>query len=241
MPDVPGETSNQVGVDRMNFLITGAERSGTTFLGRSIGKCPGVEYFREAFNPCYRRYGNERVWNSADLHALERILDHPCSGVKVLYNHGFPAIWDRLASERKLRVVHMVRDDMIEQWASTNVMMRTGRAIFFQGEPEIEIEPFALDPVQAEERFRDVFFWRDRIRSMFGGHAYLEIRFEDLFAAGTIESAFAFLGLEYRDEYRVNTVPTPRKPARELVTNYSEIEVALERVRIARRLEGRCC
>lgn len=47
------------------ILVTGAHRSGSTWVGRVLAKCPGVGYLHEPFNPLYPSYQNAPIdcWN----------------------------------------------------------------------------------------------------------------------------------------------------------------------------------
>jgi hypothetical protein len=196
-----------------------------------------AEYLDQRFRSiplyCEFRLSGPRLRPFRVFHYLERVLaDAGSVGFKLMYSNlvQFPEVWV-WAVLRRLRVVHLVRENHLDVAISSAVRFATRTVHRVAGEPEpppvqIRLDPGALLRSMRRSR-RSLSLARKLLRwSPLPSH---EVRYEALTADNrAFEAVCRFLEMTLRDcvpESRLQKVFT--RSHREILLNYQEIRAAL--------------
>lgn len=248
------------------FIVLTTPRSGSTWFIDVLSGFPGTTAYTELFLP-RRKPREERAmsWRTADY--LDRTLrgrplfcetspgltGRPFSvvaylndvyrqpgavGFKVMYSNlvRYPELW-AYAVARRLRVVHLVRSNLLDVVVSERVS-RTSRTVHrVAGEPAVAIEPVWIDPAEAVAEVRHMHRRLRSMRAILGVCAMprLEVEYE---AVARDPDGFGpicdFLSIE-----RMEPVPASwleklvKQPAAEVIGNHGEVARALDAAGLA--------
>jgi hypothetical protein len=153
------------GGDYTRFIILSGARTGSTVLAQALNSSPDIICFREVFNYTLNAidYSVDGYDNGSAEDLARRTRDpiaflrerifchHPdkvkAVGFKFHYLHfwGFPGLWEALAEDTQLRVLHLKRHNLLRMLLSLRIAESTG---VWQQEPG---RPFAKAAGQAKE------------------------------------------------------------------------------------------
>ncbi len=160
------------------FVVLTHPRTGSTLLARALNSHPRITCFGEVFN-WVLTYVNFTVEgydesNADDLNLRnkdpvaflqERIFCQPpgmssAVGFKLHYSHcsppwGFPTLLDYLAQDKEIRIVHLLRRNMLKSLASEKIATMTGRYMHVRAAARLRSIPKAfIHPVTALKKAR---------------------------------------------------------------------------------------
>ena len=223
----------------MNYFITCPPRSGSSYLGELLG-LNGLPYYNELFTPeiCRRRH----IWprnldEGLNRQVIDQVVSVPNAGFKMPYNQSQPGVYADIQRRPFFKIIHIIREDVLEQMASWFFLQRfgvskatsDGRLYGTDGKEaqRPQAPRLRIEPEEAREHFRAMC--RMRWLSWFlyhETHEYIEIHMRDIFTPEGEETVLRFLGLYIRPRYikRPNHVQTPRPMARDLISNFDELQ-----------------
>jgi hypothetical protein len=130
------------------ILVTGAHRSGTTWVGRMIARSPAVRYIHEPFNPdafepgiCAARFEREFTYVCAENAASYQNDLRRCLELRYRFGHAIPAIRTLSHAVRSLRDSGRFA---ISRWRRARPLMKDPHAVF---SAEWLEETFGMDVV----------------------------------------------------------------------------------------------
>jgi LPS sulfotransferase NodH len=222
------------------FVVLGHGRTGSNLLHAAMRQHPRVRVFGELFHDSEEKRAQ---WPAAGLYwhtgedpvpFLERTAYAPspngeilAAGFRIFYYHSKTdrRVWEYLADEDAVRVIHLSRRNLFETLVSRRVALLTGewKRTASDAAPS-PIEPFEIDPDACREYFDSITRYRAWARTHFAGHPMLELFYEDLVAdfQPTLDRVFRFLGVD-PVQTRMVYEKQARIPAREQVANYAHL------------------
>lgn len=154
-------------------------------------------------------------------------------GFKIFYHHAHdtPAAekaWDYLFEHREIKVIHLVRRNLLESFLSLQIALQTDEWTRAMGEvtPRRELPPQHLTVAECAEYFADIERQREWARSCFRHHQLLEIEYERdicLNFQDTIHRIQAFLDIPCLDAQQFLEKQALHKPWQK-ISNYSELK-----------------
>jgi hypothetical protein len=158
-------------------------------------------------------------------------------GFKISYEHGrtcaaASTAWKYLRGERGIRIVHLVRQDLLKAWISFEVAERSGvwtRTPWEAGPSPVP--PFRIDPHRIACFFRRIERGRAWTRRAFRSHPFMEVEYESGICAnfeGTLDRVFDFLGVP----------PLPVRPPLAKQAVLPPCRQVLNLVELSRHFEG---
>lgn len=233
---------SQTGYTR--FIVLTSARSGSSLLIQSLRSHPGVVAFGEILGPGNvwfnvagfpsRHRGLKRFRNREPLRFLDACVfrGYPAGteavGFKVFCSHleepRFGPVADHLRGMRGLRVVHLVRGNLLRAYLSEVIRSKTGVGwIHAEGErTSVSVE---LDPDDCEAYFTRERELHDRYGRLFATRDVLDIGYEELVAdyASVTASLQRFLGVEPQ-ALSSPTIRQQVRPLPEVIANYADLE-----------------
>jgi LPS sulfotransferase NodH len=236
------------------FLIVCTARTGSNLLVRSLNRPPRVRCFGEvaklsyptegaAFTPFERLTGRaaEDLARAQQGDVVRFIFDTvyalpaPTVGFKLFYEHcrepERAPLWDRLAADRSLRVVHLTRDAAFDLYVSLLYAQRTDQ--WFTRHDDADGRPNDSEDMDVDVDHCRRFLLRYRqsraaAAALFSAHPYMEIDYADLDddLAGALTRVRRFIGAP---DPREDRVPLRKQSAREAaakVRNYQAVKAA---------------
>ncbi len=243
------------------FIVLTTPRSGSTWFVDVLSQLPGTTAFTELFLPRRKpRADRSLSWRTAEyldqnLRGVELFCElgpeigmRPWSvvaylnalyrrpgavGFKVMYSNlvRYPELWAYVVA-RRVRVVHLVRRNLLDVVVSERVGEATRTVHRLAGEPEVAIDPVHIDPADLVRRIRRM---RRRLIVMRGalracGVPHLEVTYELLTREPqTFGAVCAFLSIEWggrAPQSRLDKLV--KRPLAEIIRNYDEVRRALE-------------
>jgi hypothetical protein len=216
-----GEIFNESGEERRSSFASGL-RACTVAPRRGID---ASKYYRD---------GQDGAKFLRDLVFFERYWRPVASGFKLFYHQARDTesarkAWDYLISDKDVRVIHLVRRNMLESMLSLHIAVQTNEWARFKGDapaPNRTPDPLHLTPAECEGYFSEVEAHRRWARDSFAAHPMLEIEYEadlcDRFQA-TMYRVQDFLGVPRR-RARKMLEKQARRTAAEAVSNYGELK-----------------
>ncbi len=210
-------------------------RSGSTLIAESLRQHPGVRMFGEIFNAKandrQRYFSVEgRAWREDEDSAafmrdvVFRERDEVAAvGFKLMYSdvwRGAAAgAWAHLVEHKDVRVVHIVRDNLLAALISLQLARRTNEWAIHSdsGASPTLVPPFSLDPESCRRFFEEHERWTRAAREALTGHAYLELEYArdiDGRLGDAMDRLWPFLGAPpcaVRERLRKQSVRTPRQ------------------------------
>lgn len=243
------------------FIVLTTPRSGSTWFLDVLGGVPGTTVFAELFLPRRKpREDRSMSWRTAEYldrtqrghplfcEASPRLGPRPWSvvtyldevyrrsgavGFKVMYSNlvRHPELWAYVVS-RRVRVVHLVRANLLDVVVSERVWRATRTVHRLAGEPEVAIEPIRIEPVELVARIRRMRRRTSVMRSLLRicRVQVLEVRYEDLVrdpdAFGAVCDFLCVDRVSLRPPSSL--VKLVKQPASEMIRNYDEVTRALD-------------
>lgn len=230
------------------FVIVGIARTGSTLLLDLLNGHSRIQAFGELF-----RRPDAIGWDVHPYQDLQggRVLglyqSDPCRfletrvwgrwprgqgavGFKIFYYHAreapFAAVWDHLARQKDLRVIHIKRRNILAQYLSLQVAHRTNVWSTTQRSAQAP-EPIRLDPEECRKHFAWVRKLEDEADAHFANHPVLQVSYEALLAdrQGEMGRVQRFLGVP-EEEVRSRTVRQRTVPLRAAIANHDELAAA---------------
>ena len=221
------------------FIIVADVRTGSTLLSASLNRHPQIKCYGELFHAQVFAdnvpAGCERTKLSGSA-----LIEHTFAsslGAAV----GFRAMtflpgpeqpqwadsWDYLTQLPMLRVIYLVRENRLAQYASLLIAQQTGvfhpydndPLLRVEQRPQIEVEPHAFQAWVAE---------RDRLmeqrRAQLAQHAALDMGYEQLTQAWepTLNSVQDFLGVKLHSVEQAKK-KQERRPLASVIENYAQV------------------
>jgi LPS sulfotransferase NodH len=228
------------------FIILGHGRTGSNLLGSSLNQHPDVAAHGELYHDVeekraaspvddrYLRDGDDPVAFAEEVAFAPRPgTTARAAGFRLFYSHcregeAGARFWEYLTADRGLRVVHLVRHNLLESYVSRQVAGRTGEWLRKNdGQAPPEPDPFEIQLSKCQWFFDWATEHREQARERFAGHPLLEVSYEGMVAdyGGTIARVFEFLGVPpvpVTAPYRKQA----RRAPREQVSNFAELREA---------------
>lgn len=206
-------------VDRPRALILSSSRSGSNFLVSLLNSSPDLAFQGEAFKDTtgarlevdYRSVYPKR---SLVLHGAKIFYYHP-NGIKDY------AVWERLQADPQVRVIHLMRRNLLRAYISVQLAERSG---VWMSRTSTDSGSIALD-VEAFNAWRDRRIARSKAAvERLKGRPLLPVFYEDLAAdsAAELERIAAFLGVP-PFEATTDLVPQNAKPLAQLLSNFDAV------------------
>jgi LPS sulfotransferase NodH len=232
------------------FVIVGIARTGSTMLLNLLNGHSRIQAFGELFrrpdaigwdvHPYQDHQGGRvlELYRSDPRRFLETKVwgrwprGQGAVGFKIFYYHAreapFSAVWDHLARQREIRVIHIKRHNILAQYLSLQIAHRTdvwSSTEWGAGAPE----PIRLDPEECRRHFARVRGLEDEADAFFAGHRMLQVSYEGLLAdrKGEMARVQRFLGVP-EEEVRPKTVRQRTIPLRQAIANHDELAAAFE-------------
>ena len=250
-----------IGGAKTKFLVVCTARTGSNLLTRSLGRPPDVRCFGELAKANYRAEPNafttlQRLTGRgaeelAELQSetIENFIfdivykiEGEAIGFKIFYEHCREAtravLWDRLAAERTLKVVHLTRDAGFDLYVSLLYAELTNKWVTLRG--EFDAQANDSDNIDVDighcGRFLQRYFDRRReAAKAFARHPYLEVDYSELEGdlSGALHKVRDFLEVPQQG---IDIAPLRKqaaRPAREKVRNYAEVKAAFRGTDVA--------
>lgn len=155
-------------------------------------------------------------------------------GFKLFYGHGRKApserkLWDYLANESEILVVHLTRKNLFHQLVSRERVRRTNEWVKYKSNnsaPPQVCHPFTLEPAYCIEYFERIIAHREWIGNTLPNNPFIEIEYEDLSGPAlnlTFTRILSFLGLK-QEPPKILTEKTGVLLPESQVRNYSELK-----------------
>jgi LPS sulfotransferase NodH len=185
------------------FVVVGIARTGSTLLLSLLNSHPNALAFGEIFR------GDGRIgWDTAPFGSrqspalLQRIETRPIDfieeqifrrwprelhavGFKLFYYHARQgaqaAVWDTIRDDPEIAIIHIKRDNILEQLLSLRNAERTNMWSASVS-PSNELEPLRLDPEACRLHFEEVRAYENACDAFFEGRSITTISYEELVA-----------------------------------------------------------
>lgn len=141
----------------------------------------------------------------------------------------YRAILDLIVNDSDIKIIHLVRRNVLDQYISHRVVEQTGKTFVREGSHRPEPKPIRIDTDHLVAYVRDV---RERQQSAFNvyrQHRAFVIYYEDIIApgSGALADLQAFLELDHR---QLSTTMTKIiRNSNDLVSNPGEVQAVLKR------------
>ncbi|MEO7026687.1 MAG: sulfotransferase [Caulobacteraceae bacterium] len=243
-----------IGGAKTKFLVVCTARTGSNLLTRSLARPPDVRCFGELAKANYQSEPNafaklERLTGRgaqelAKLQSdtIEKFIfdivykiEGEAIGFKIFYEHCREAtravLWDRLAAERALKVVHLTREAGFDVYVSLLYAELTNKWVTLRGDSDAQandLDNIIVDIEHCRGSLQRHFNRRREATTMFGRHPYLEVDYNELEIdlSGTLRKVRGFLEVPQQE---IDIAPLRKqaaRPAREKVRNYAEVKAA---------------
>jgi Sulfotransferase family len=154
-------------------------------------------------------------------------------GFKIFYHHahdtrGAEKAWEYLFAHPEIRVIHLVRRNLLESFLSLRIAFQTDEWTRAKGEaaPRRELPPQHLPVTECAEYFAEIKRQRELARHGFRHHQVMEIEYERDICRnfqGTLHRIQAFLEVPSMDAQQLLEKQALHKPW-EQISNYSELK-----------------
>lgn len=223
----------------MNYVIISNMRSGSSYLGEMF-HLNGLRYYNELFTPEICRRSNilpKELDDNISAKVIEEAFRYDDAGFKIIYGQSTPQTWARLVLNRNLKVIHIIRENLLKQFASIKYLEYAGISKAVKTDDGIKC--FDTDGLEAKPKtirmqvdinelaafFLETERWRWLVFNMFKGDNYREIHFEQIFENAPATEIFNWAtGKKYIRLNRPEHVPTPRPKAQDMIENYNELK-----------------
>ena len=226
--------------DYQRFLVLASPRSGSSWLVDLLRDYAALCVYGEIFNP-NRIFAHPTLQSSTSNKILAARDLFPARfartyifrgykretkavGFKIFYNDlerfGMDRLWSYLMSERRLKVIHLQRRNLLRALISEKIAQATGNWRGGQSKTII-----MLTQNECEAYFEKIMAYRKKYADRLKGHDALEVHYEDLTEAVADEMARAleFLGVDPIDLH--STVRKQEyRPMTRSVSNYVELK-----------------
>ena len=231
---------NPGGRDYVRFVIVGQGRSGTNLVRGLLNSHPAViahgELFRDYEHPAPgmpRLLQSGRSWRMKHADPGAFIDDvvfrrFPPSiravGFKLFANQAregsWSSVWDRLAADTGLRVVHTVRRDRLAVLASLRLAEESDQWVNSTSTGTVTLSPSEVSEFVAAADAAD-----DALRERFLRHERLEVVYEDLLSRvdETLVDLQRFIGVP-PTALQASTTRQSGRPVAETIVNYDALE-----------------
>ncbi len=238
------------------FVIVCTARTGSNLVARSLARPPLVRCFGEvakfnfatepnAFAPFVRLTGRDEE----DLARLQRediegfvfdmlfALPGDAVGFKLFYEHcreaGRANIWDRLADETGIKIVHLTRNAIFDLYLSLLYAQRTDKWLIRSDDasaPPNDSEDIEVDVAHCRAFFERHLQRRREAVRRFASHPYMEVDYGDLEAdlAGALANIRNFIGAPSPRQYLAPLRKQAARPAHQKVINYDAVRAAFD-------------
>lgn len=223
----------------MNYVIICNMRSGSSYLGELL-QLNGLQYYNELFTPELCRRSNimpSELDDNISEKVIEEAFRYENAGFKLIYGQSTPQTWARLILRRNLKVVHILRENLLEQFASIKYLeyagvskaVGTDKGVKCFGTNGLETKPkelrFQVDVDELIMFFVTTEHWRWYVYNSFNGLNYREIHFEEIFKDESITHLLKWLTCNnIFSVKRPDHVKTPRPKAIDMIENYQELK-----------------
>lgn len=192
------------------FIVSCPARSGSTMLVHLLRSSPAVICHGEVFGGerignlvgTYGRLRRENPELDAELMAYR--LERPqaflydvvfnTQGRKAVgfkfktdeaFDPAFTDIQDLILADRDIKIVHLSRRNILDQYISHEVVLRqTGVTLLKEGEARPDVEPFDIDIDQAVGYVQDVLGRERQALDAYANHRNLQVSYDDLAQKG---------------------------------------------------------
>ena len=250
-PLAPGTTASHT-----NFIVLGHARCGSNLLNRALAEHPQIRTVGEVLsNDASTR---EVAWNSVNRIAWTeprgdgyRIGDDGAQfldtkifgkgpsrnirayGFKLFYDHArfdqaSATAWDYIVADRDIKVIHLVRHNLLQALVSLEVAVRTQqwhRLIEDSSPIPPPLPAFPLEPNRCLEYFNQITEWRSVANHSFASHNMLTVQYESELCQNfedTTSRIFDFLGL-LRWYARPGMVKQQAIPTSRQLSNFNQL------------------
>ena len=231
------------------FLISCAARSGSTMLCTLIGSHPQALCHHEVF----ARDGSVSVFGvfspkrkaSAEFDsALRQYRDREparflydvvfnaqgrrCVGFKLktdeVFQPDYKAVRDLVATDTDIKIIHLVRHNLIDQYVSHRVVEQTGVHFLRPADERPKVQPFRVDIQRFRAFVLDVEARQQAAYELYGSHRNFTITYEEIVAPAStvLDDLQRFLEIDVRP-LSANTIKILDNN-RALILNLEEIE-----------------
>jgi LPS sulfotransferase NodH len=230
--------SNSAMIASRNFVILTHARTGSNLLTLSLLNM-GIHMGGEIFHTEEDSRADAMVWGDtpyvSGTDGAEFVRNMYSAygpvGFKLFFQHAKtgPAatVWDYLISSKDIAIIHLVRRDLFASWVSLKCAERTGLWIRKRAEENRpEVEPFEASAKELEGYFERIHKARNSARTMFAGHPFLEITYEDDLCSnfeGTLNRIADFIGMTELDEPRPATERIEVGDPARAIANFEEL------------------
>lgn len=213
--------------DHTKFIVLTRARSGSNFLLSLLDSHPQIYVRGEVFK-WLKGTTYKRVWNT---HLTKQPYFIKAAGVKIFYNHpedaDYPQLWDDLAKDPKIRILHLIRGNTLRNFLSHKVAVKYDVWYLKKSDKSVKYnpDPMTLDPDELMQAHIQSNEDIAKFETLFKDHPIHRVYYEDLVANRNQEYAkvLEFLDLPPHtptsDEKR-----TLVKPLRESIENYDELK-----------------
>jgi len=238
---MPAASNLQPAQVKRRFAILAASRSGSNMLCTMLDSHPSIRCHHEIYNPKGIRLAvplretgftlGSVAERDRDPEAfLERIWSGQpgvvCVGFKFTHRQN-ETIYRRLLSDRGIAKIVLRRKNRMKTYVSQQLSETLSEWEVYRQQdlarerPRIEIDPRAF----LERVAFDAAYYAEIRKAMNGGgHAWIEVMYEDLFAPEVQRTIVQFLGLNpAADGLKIRSVKQNSRNLRDLIANYEEL------------------
>ena len=228
--------------DKQNFIILTDQRTGSCHLEYLLDSHRTAKVAGELFNPDYRHSAAEDlVQGFADLRRedpiayLTKFFSQPFDditthlGFRLFYSHARKnreeAIWAHLQSMRNLKIIHLQRRNLLNNFLSLKLALNSKVWMRRKGQPVTSYPPTSLDAGECVEHFQSREHNIREANRFFRRNPKIDIFYEDLTSKGTeqMDAVLHFLGLEPQALTNKILKQNHQKTS-ELVSNYAQLK-----------------
>lgn len=243
----------------MKVIIVTSQRSGSTFLYRSLNSHPQVtcegelliggmielpQILADRRLPAkIYRYVRARAWNPVGI--LNDFLgrsDSPVVGFKAMYNHLKSAkVIDFLRTHSDIRIIHLRRDNLLKQYVSKATLGKK-RERRWQPHSTTKLAPVStrISPDAAIAAMEQTLKQFEAFERLLSGHQKIELVYEEMIDGGSLSASAlsaicGLLDIEKRPMV-CDYVKTNPNDLELIVENYAEVVKALRGSKFERHL-----
>jgi hypothetical protein len=233
------------------FLVSCAARSGSTMLCTLIRSHPQAichgEVLAQERPPVSGIYGRKSKDNPEFGRQIRRYRDEQpqrflydivfnpqgrrCVGFKFktdeAFQPRFEALREVIAADKDIKVIHLIRRNLLDQYVSHRVVEKTGLTFLRPTDARPEVAPFTVDIDHFIAYVKDVNERQQAANDLYRDHRSLVLTYEDIVApqSSALDDLQTFLGIDTRP------LSTPLlkiiRNNSEMVLNLKEVQAAL--------------